>query len=426
MSPIFHSLRDQQSRNGQDEAARQAAQRAEALRTAFEFSQEIVGQLELDALLRSVTERARALMQADGAALCLLDDGQTTLALAAQSGLPNDNRPYRQPIALGLAPEVIGEGATVITETTCSGCRFLLDFAPGVCVAAPLQVGTETLGALCVAHSAADLHGDGQSLTLLANAAAMAIVNARMAERGRQQARQAALHAERERMAGELHDNLAQTLGFLNLKIDRVRELQAGAAWEQAAAELAQMQAAVGRAYAQVRQALTGLSGPLGDEEKDQEQLRACVEELRREVNAQVELSLDEQALAALAPLTRQQALHIVRESLANIRRHAQAERVRICVAWQGAQVALTVQDNGQGFDPAAVDSNQHLGLRIMQQRAARSGGVLEVASTPGQGTTVEARFPLDESDSGNRPDVVGHSRERLADSRNRSGEIRL
>lgn len=376
-------------------ASEQPNRYSDAVQSAFEFSQEIVGQLELEALLRSVTERARALMQAQGAALCLLDDQRTFLTLEAQSGLPDQRLRQQQPVTVGLAPDVVQAGATVVTDTLCSNCGYLGSFAPGACVAAPLRVGEQVLGALCVAHPAADLQDDALGFTLLANAAAMAIVNARLAEEGREQARQTAIHAERERMTAELHDSLAQTLGFLNLKIDRVLDMQQGGALDAAAEQLAQMQAAVGRAYAQVRQALTGLAEPVADTAEIGRRLREAVREFRRESELPVTLSLDETALVGLSSLAQQQFLHILRESLVNIRRHAQAEGVWVQVERQGETAILTVRDNGKGFDPSAVDSRVHLGLVIMQQRADRSGGSLRIHSAPGQGTTISARFRL-------------------------------
>ncbi len=373
----------------------QAAHAGDALSAAFEFSQEIVGQLALDALLRSVTERARALMQASGAALCLLDEQKTILSLEAQSGQPNGPNRHRQPITLGLTPYVVGKGATVVTETLCTNCNYLLSFAPGACVVAPLQVGDEMLGALCVVHPAVALGDDALGFTLLANAAALAIVNARLAEQGREQARHAAIHTERERMAAELHDNLAQTLGFLNLKIDQVREMQAAGALTTAAEQLNQMQAAVSRAYNQVRQALTGLAEPAAAGSASAQELAEVVQAFHRDSQLTIDLSLDEAALAELPSLARQQVIHILRESLVNSHRHAQAGRVWVQVEQQNQEVILTVGDDGRGFDPASVDRRSHLGLGIMQQRAARSGGVLKVGSAPGQGTTVTARFRL-------------------------------
>lgn len=190
-----------------------AAQRTHVLMSAFEFSQEIVAELDLALLIQSVTDRALALTRAHTAALCLLEDDGIRLRMAATSGESRpiqDSQPYGSLVPAG---RVIGRGETVVVDAACALCGFQPAHAPGLCAAAPLRTGEATLGALCV------VRGDGRgfdpdetlALTLLANSAAIAISNARLAEAGRAQAKRAAALAERERLAAELHDELAQT-----------------------------------------------------------------------------------------------------------------------------------------------------------------------------------------------------------------------
>jgi len=105
----------------------------------------------------------------------------------------------------------------------------------------------------------------------------VAIENARLVEQQKQRAEQSAIAAERDRLAAELHDNLAQTLGFLNLKSDRVRELLGDRQLDEASDELAQMNHAIGTAYHQVRAALTGLREPSPDADNLRARLNDCV-----------------------------------------------------------------------------------------------------------------------------------------------------
>ncbi|MBI5714406.1 MAG: hypothetical protein HZC38_13440 [Chloroflexi bacterium] len=97
----------------------------------------------------------------------------------------------------------------------------------------------------------------------------------------------------------------------------------------------------------------------------------------------------------ALPPLMQTQAMHIIRESLTNIRRHAQAQYVVIRVERVNDHARFVIEDDGCGFDPQAVISDAHLGLTIMRARAERSGGTLKVESVKGVGTKVMAMFPL-------------------------------
>lgn len=87
----------------------------------------------------------------------------------------------------------------------------------------------------------------------------------------------------------------------------------------------------------------------------------------------------------------------IIREALANIRRHAQARQVRVSVTRDPflREASVAISDDGAGFDVDGVNGESHLGLKIMQARAERSGGRLSINSTPGVGTNVVAYFPL-------------------------------
>lgn len=373
----------------------QVSRRTRELEAAFELSQEINAQLELDRLLESVAVRARTLMHGSAAALCLVDEEEAALRLAAGSGEGEANPNLRQPITAGLPNQVIGQGQMVVSETACANCGFLRGLKSGPYVATPLRAGDASLGALCVARSSwANFEPEERAaFSLLANAAAGAIVNARLAEERRAQARQAAIQGERERLTEELHDHLAQTLSFLNLKCDKMEALIAAGATEEAECELAQIRGATMRAYGQVRAALTGLQSPSLEADSFVAQLAACVEEVRIATGLDVELSMGDVNALALPAVAQRQALHIVREALLNAWRHADASRVTVHVERADGEAVVKVEDDGRGFDPLAVDRSAHLGLVIMRERAERTGGTLSVESAPGAGTCIAARF---------------------------------
>ncbi|CAG0935932.1 two-component system, NarL family, nitrate/nitrite sensor histidine kinase NarX [Thermoflexales bacterium] len=382
-----------------DELEARVAQRTREFTAAFELSQEIVGQIDLTGLLDSVTERAGALTQATSASLCLIDGDQKRLTLVAASGAGPSLLHLQQPLDRDPAQQVVGEGATVVVEAGCTNCGFLCAHAPGRSAVAPLRAGSTTWGALCVVRQRAEDFdaNETRALTLLANSAAVAIANARLIEQQKQQAEQAASAAERDRLAAELHDNLAQTLGFLNLKSDRVRGMLGEHEISQASAELAQMKHAIGTAYHQVRAALTGLREPLPDGDNLRARLSDCVAELHASSNLLVELQITDVSALALPRVTQTQAYHIVREALTNARRHAQAQHVFVTVGRNNGTACFIVEDDGCGFDRDVVDEQQHLGLNIMRTRAKRCGGTLQVKSELGKGTIVTALLPVRE-----------------------------
>ncbi|MCB0035478.1 MAG: GAF domain-containing protein, partial [Anaerolineales bacterium] len=236
------------------------ALRTQELTTAFNFSQEIVQELDPAHLMQSVADHTCDLMQGAGVAVCALDGDGRALELVAGSGPGQQYVGLRQSATRGIALPVIQQHETVVAEGGCANCGFLHHFPGDSCTAAPLQIGNRTLGALCVVRPQNPFDADeARVLTLLANAAAIALENARLIEAGKQQTEENASLAERERLAVDLHDNLAQTLGAMHLSVDQLaRELAAGET-EQAEMRVAEMQTNVQQAYAQVRMALTGL-----------------------------------------------------------------------------------------------------------------------------------------------------------------------
>jgi two-component system, NarL family, nitrate/nitrite sensor histidine kinase NarX len=375
------------------------AKRTHELTSAFELSQEIIAQIDLQDLLRSATDRARALTHADAASLCLIDQDHRMLILSAGSGSGALPTGLRQPIGFGLYPadQVIDQGLSIATETACTNCGFLHARTPGQCAAVPLRVGDHTLGALCVVRDHGPIFDtdETRALTLLANSAAIAIVNARLIEDGRRQAEQAAAVAEREHLAAELHDHIAQTLGFLKLKIDQVKDLLDRGAVESAQLELDRMQRSTGDAFQQVRAALTGLREPLPTAEDLAEKISACLADFKQATGMPAELIINDQSALALAHVAQSQALLIVREALNNVRRHAQATQVWVRIDRVDGEARFSVEDNGRGFVSASIDTENHLGVSIMRTRAERSHGYLTIDSAPGAGTKVTAHFGL-------------------------------
>jgi len=312
------------------------AQRTLELEAAFEFSQEIVSQRKLSDLMYSVADRARELMQAESAALCVLKPDGETLELAASSGNSSDQTGLKQSINDGIALPVIGQGETTISNTGCENCGFLRAHSPGHCAATPLRVADSTLGALCVVRSHQDSEGQNipfdphgqRALNLLANSAAIAITNARLTRAERQQAEQAAALAEREQLAADLHDNLAQTLSFTRLKLEQFEEIISQDENSEADRSLEEIEKAIESAYLQVRGALVGLLKPPPATEEFEQKLSSIVEEYRANYGLSADLKISDPSALALPPVMQTQIVQIIREALSNVQQHAQAGQV--------------------------------------------------------------------------------------------------
>ncbi len=396
LAESFDTMR-RRIKRAQENLETRVARRTRELAAAFELSQEIVTELTLDKTLSLVVERAKMLAQAQTAVLCLLTPSGNTLNVAAfNSEIPVNAGPASQPSNRGVAMRVLKDAQPVTTDVMCANCRFL-NYQSGVCTATPLHAGEKTLGVLCVVRPEAHQFDPDEirALSLLANSAAIAINNARLIQMEHTQTKQAAILAERNRLAAELHDNLAQTLSFLNLKSDQLSDLITENDVETAGEELAHMKAAIQTAYGQVRAALVELqepTSPLGDLADD---LAACLHKFETETHIPAKLTIADPAPLLLPRAVHTQALHVMQEALINIRRHARAGRVWVAVTRKNGDIYLSVKDDGQGFDLNETKGNNHLGLTIMRARVERSGGAFHIATAPNQGTKIIAQFPV-------------------------------
>jgi two-component system sensor histidine kinase UhpB len=201
-----------------------------------------------------------------------------------------------------------------------------------------------------------------------------------------------AAEEERKRVARELHDETAQTLVALLLRVRLARGVEDAAARE---AMLEDLRAEIGTALEGIRRFARGLRPPALDELGLVPAIASHARNL--EETAGFSIVLDADPLENLLPPEAELALYrIVQEALANVVRHASARRVRLRLAREHGRVVAEVEDDGRGFRPAEVTGeNVGLGLFGMRERAAYLGGRVEVNSVPGQGTRVRAEVPI-------------------------------
>lgn len=201
------------------------------------------------------------------------------------------------------------------------------------------------------------------------------------------------LVAERQRMARELHDTLAQGLAGLLLQLEAVdSHLERG--------NTARAQTIIGQAMPRARRTL-GEARRAIDDLRDGNFLR----DLNASLDAEITRFGETSGLSCCRaldvpdnlPLALQETiLRTVGEGLTNITRHAQARQVWLTVRQEGQGIILTLQDDGVGFDPAtATRGNGHYGLIGLCERAQLVGGALDLVSAPGAGTTLTLRLPL-------------------------------
>lgn len=260
------------------------------------------------------------------------------------------------------------------------------------------------IGAMCVTRDKDQPFSEEEShaFSLLANSAAVAIMNARYQEQTRQQARDAAVLSERERLASELHDNLAQTLNLVNLKVSQLHSKLEQPSDRVAPDDVAVVRTNVQAAIEQVRMLASEMAVATQHHgETFLTKLELRLKEFEEASGTIVEQSGIELPFHHLSDLAQSQLLMIIGEALTNIQRHALAERVALRFRSEADCLHVTIEDDGKGFQPENISGDQHLGLRIMRTRAERSGGRLNIVSSPGAGTQVTVAFPLDTQEPG-------------------------
>jgi two-component system, NarL family, nitrate/nitrite sensor histidine kinase NarX len=383
---------------------RRVSERTSEIMTAFDFSQEIVSQRDIGDLIRSVINKARTLMRAEDASLCLVTPDGCMIELASTTSTHAGGNKLVQPMDNNLPDMKVSRNQTIRSLVSSYGCAFLRHTPESQCLSAPLRMGDSVIGAMCVVRDKNQPFSDEESraFSLLANSAAVAILNARHEEEAQQRVRKFAILSERERLASELHDNLAQTLNLVNLKVSQLQnaviEPNNEAAWNEVDAVKINVESAI----EQVRMISSEMaSATKHNEDEFLAQLEASVKELEEASGVSVELFGTEAPLDRLSDLAQQQLLMIIREALTNIQRHAEAEEVAIRFSNDEDRLCVTIKDNGKGFQIESVQGSHHLGLRIMRTRAERSGGTLSLTSTPGEGSLLTVCLPITEQETG-------------------------
>jgi two-component system sensor histidine kinase UhpB len=201
-----------------------------------------------------------------------------------------------------------------------------------------------------------------------------------------------AAEEERKRIARELHDETAQRLAALLIRIRILRNKEP----EAMDAGLEAMRTEIGEALEGVRRYARGLRPPALDELGLLPAIDSHLRWLTEATGLAVDASADPAVEGLLAPEAELAVYRIVQEALSNVVRHSGARRVQVGVAREPGIVSVTVADDGRGFSPSQVMSEDGggLGLFGMQERAAYLGGRVEVTSTPGAGTRVRAEIP--------------------------------
>ncbi len=360
------------------------------------ISRQVAGMENVDDVLLSIVGIARTLLNSEAAILALWNEAENSLdmkccATPAGSRMlasqPVENDEILEIARHGMAHCYPEESDVLHPEWVCP----VLDQKVRAAAVVPLRFEGRSAGVLWVSrsHPATYTSADLRGLERLADQAVIAITHALMAAREQS----LAVVEERGRIAREMHDGLAQLLGYLSLEMQTLEVLISQGKPAAALGELGQAREQINAAQADVRENILSLRTTLAGNAGLVPALKEYIDEfsIQAGVEAHFECHVPEPLL--LSPLAETQMVRIFQEALANVRKHARASHVLLELSRRNGTLCVSVTDDGVGFDKPA--ERGHYGLSTMHERAESVGGGLKVTSRVGEGTRIELWLPI-------------------------------
>jgi PAS domain S-box-containing protein len=373
--------------------------RARELSALYALTEVMNHSLDLDSILRLALDSAVELMGMDAGGILLLDLSTNEIILRAHRGLLPGfsqliNRAKTNKFLMSRMLESV-LAMDDLSKLTKDHREVIEREGIQSAVSVPLKTKERILGVMVVV-SYSPRTFTSEELELLAaigNQVGVAVDRANL----QTQELRAAILEERQAMAWQMHDDIAQTLGYLGLQVDSVMGSSSLAQKVGVQAELEGIRRSIENAYERVRSSIMRLRGDIPDYFDLGTALQKSVSEFEAQTGYKVETKIDEGQLRRLSPSVVFQATYIVHEALTNVRKHSGADSVHFTLeGTEDGVIVITIQDNGEGFDldDDRWSSRGGFGLRFMRERAERAGGSLRVESQPGQGVQVVISLP--------------------------------
>lgn len=356
----------------------------------------------LEDLLNRFLYTLRDVVHAEAATVRLLDNNGV-MRLVASVGLPDDVVESESvlPVDACMCGKVACEG-DILARSDVSDCSRMIgtpffDRDDVELLAIPLQYRKKILGVynLFVRGNSQRLLDDEHELLIsIGQHLGMAIEKASVDE----EAQTLSIMEERTRMAHELHDSLAQTLASLRFQVrlfdDSLNRGDDAVIWQ----ELEGLEKTIDLAYAELRSLITHFRAPL-DGKGIVRSVERLIDRFKQETDLEV-FFYHNWALEELARDVEIEAIRIVQEALANVRKHSQADTVRILMySSEDGKCSVLVEDDGIGLPERLPGPNhetgEHIGMTVMEERAKRIDGELQVDSDDGEGTLVQLTFDV-------------------------------
>ncbi len=382
------------------------AERTRELTTLLDVSRDVASTLELQPLLSVILDQLKAVVDHRASAIFILEGTDKLRLMSYRGPIPQEQLVWTWSLAdVQHGHEVVRRREAVIIDDVDADTPLARAFREKAIqdlgavpdyiaswMGVPLIHRNHIIGILAVDHDKPNDYTQrhAELAVAFANQAAIAIENARLYE----QIQNAAALQERQKLARELHDSVSQALFGIALGARTARTLL-----DRDPARVAEpLDYVLSLAEAGLTE-MRALIFELRPESLETEGLVAAITKQAASLKARHSI----EATTTLCPepdvpLPIKEALYrIGQEALHNMVKHARATHVAVTMVCTAQQIALTICDNGVGFDPGG-DFPGHLGLRSMRERVMRLGGELTISSASGQGTTICATVPVSHS----------------------------
>jgi len=338
----------------------------------------LLQKLNLEEVLEIVCKEAKRLTSAQGSSVYLLHD-ENWLHMAHQEGETTTNNQKWLSVEDSQQGFAVKQKKPVIENLPApQGLETFL-------LALPLQINNETVGVLDVVKKHYQFTSDDiRIIKLFAAQATIAIENARLY----QQSEQLAIWQERQRLARNLHDSVNQAVFGITLYAKAaLRHLDAGK-YDKLKQNLLDLTDTAKESLAEMRMLVHELHPPMIEQRGLASAIENRLKTVEERVGVKCEFVMDDHLDIPL--FVEEELYRIVQESLNNILKHSNAEKVSIHLAQKGRKVQLIIEDNGVGFDlDRKMQIEGYVGLKSMQERAQNIDAVFDISSQLGIGTKI-------------------------------------
>jgi signal transduction histidine kinase len=378
------------------ERAAREERRTEQVRRIFEMRQQLIQISELADMMEFVASALQKAFAYYSVNVYLVDSRAGDLQLAATAGALSSSTtvPRRVQPGDGIVGAVLQSCRPLLATDVAREPRYVAVSElkeTKAELAVPIAIGTLPLGVLDIQ---ADRENGLDEMDLytaqtVADQIANVVENARVAE----ETRELTVLDERNRMAREIHDTLAQGFTGIVLQLEAA-EQSLNDSPSSAASHIDRARRLARESLAEARRSVWALRPSVLEKRKLADALRAEARMLQDEGQVQVACHISGVARDLPAPVE-EALLRICQESLTNIRRHAKAAQAQVSLTFDNNSVMLSIRDDGIGFD---LDTPREgsLGLIGINERARQCGGIARISSMPGEGTLVEVDIPLE------------------------------